>query len=165
MRGTQNRSQKRLKLLPLEFVAIDIVGPFPKSVTGHDTVTIDVDEIHDTVSIDRVSRVPVRTEPAPVTTERARTVTFDTDDPFAEEAVTDTTSSSAGNNHRTEPSQPDSANTTQPDSIGIVEQMLDHGLADDPPQGLVYRVRWYGCNAAEDSWEAPNNLPQHFISQ
>ncbi|CAN8067637.1 unnamed protein product [Agarophyton chilense] len=149
------------KLLP------KTTGPYKVISATDSTVTINVDGIHDTVSIDRVTRAPARIQPVPVTTERARTVTFDPDGPFAEEPVTDTTSPPAGNNHRAELSQPDSANSnsTQPDSIGIVERILDHGLADDPPHGLVYRVRWYGCSAAEDSWEPPKNLPQHFISR
>ena len=44
----------------------------------------------------------------------------------------------------------------------VVDKIVDavDGFGDG---SLVYRVRWLGYNPDEDTWEAEENLPKHFI--
>jgi hypothetical protein len=43
----------------------------------------------------------------------------------------------------------------------VVERVVDH--ADEPNGERLFRVRWYGYEEGEDTWEQEGKLPRQFI--
>ena len=136
------------------------LGPYKIQSVSENTVTVDEDGLLNTVSIDRVTLAPrSRTGNAPVTTER----TFDIfknpypsgefeipeldEEPFVEFGIPGL------ENYET----PHGDYGEYP-----IEEIVGHR---ETPNGVEFRVRWYGYPAAYDEFLPSSDIPQNFITR
>ena len=112
-------------------------GPYEVTKTTGDTVTIKQDGLLNTVSIDRVALAP-----APATRETTRTVTADPEGPFAEQQVEE---------------------DEEPIAVEFaIDQVVGHEFT---PDGMKYKVRWYGWTAKDDTMEPEAHIPYNFVKR
>jgi len=43
----------------------------------------------------------------------------------------------------------------------VIDHLVSHGLDDEDK--YMYKVRWYGYTAKEDTWEYPDSIPRSAI--
>ena len=109
-------------------------------------MTIDENGLDNTVSIDRVTRAP--------------------NGQISLEAEEDATAA----NEQTPPTEETTAETPQEPTDDastsgreyVIERVMAH---KESPEGRLYRVRWHGYTARDDTWEPRRHLPANFVKR
>ena len=111
-------------------------GPYKVLKANESTVTVEQDGLQVAVSIDRVTVDPVKGSGGYLNGEEH--------------------SNPVGDNPPGDPSQ------ESPDPEYVVERIVDHEGTGDT---LQYRVRWYGYDAKDDTWEKASRIPPNFTKR
>ena len=128
--GTEDTTTR--KLLPRA------TGPFEVKSASEDTVTVEQDGLLNTISIDRVTKVP-STTPAHT---RSSEATEDSRRPL--------------------PDETDGGEQEPPPEEYAVDRIVGHKYTSE---GMLYQVRWFGYSAEEDTWEPEVHIPYNFIKR
>ena len=136
-------------------------GPF-KVVAVHDhTVKIDENGLHNVVNIDRVSRAPeFRTLP---TLPGQKEVSVHPASRLGNhEGEIEAEMDMASNEGGAEETEIAMDNVEGLAEEYAIEKIVDH---KDKTQGRRYRVRWYGYDAKDDTYEPATNIPTNFVTR